>query len=347
MGIFGKKYFKREGSPGDYTYYYTEAEYKEAKGKEEEKPKHQAKQEEDKPKEKTKEQQIAEVYAYCDKVIKEHPRDLFTHLKGEKVSNAEAMSILRRKFNNDLNKTLNYDSKVIDKKFIISIAEQINDISESVPNGHFYNNDCLKGFNINFDEGAGFANYNTGNNKISFEKDFVESLFQPDDIDNIKNKQEVKETFCHELGHSVQEKFIRTDTDNNTELFKSFGKALGWGDEVGIKYIINENKKAVPIKREKEFKLLTKYAELNPTEAFAEYYSFYNMNFKLINDYIDGKVEDSIFNKTQEFKYRGYKITHQQIKESVKAFSWMRENIFDNDELTKSLQFDEWLKMSI
>lgn len=335
------KYIRREGTTGNYKYIYKE----------------------------NIDKRIKEVGELADKTIDDHPNDLFDHLKLEDNVGHICLVLIRR-FKKIFGKSLQYDFKKVDKNFIIDFVDDLEFISSKLPYGHFFNNGFINSVKVDFDRGSGYAFYNPSVKHIVFTKNFIDNVIQPDQIHNIQNYNELRSTFCHEVGHAVQEKFFRIseikkdnnelfydeDTDSyisierdqeiehnlNEEKFKEFGKICGFSFSLGDKYEkYGDSGKLYPQQRDKKFNLITKYAENNAVEAFAEYYSFYILYNKFIESILSGEFKiNEILAKTTQFSLGDKKVNYKDIIDTLPVFKWIKENIFENEELIKSFDTD-------
>lgn len=244
----------------------------------------------------------------------------------------------------------------------ISIAKNIELCSKEVPEGHILSNtnfNSLRTFFSDKEEDNLYAYYVDQHKEISFSDSFLDNLDIVSSKKKIRNIDEFRGVFFHELGHSIQkemesrlvesvdftELLLDSDSDEEFEIdtkislgqskFIEFSKLCGWDySEVPITDINNNSYSRYEEWRDQRnirsqlFSLITDYAELNPTEAFAEYYSAYTCNKKHIDRLLNGeKVETTLYYRGQAF----------DILQHGNQFNWIRHNLFEDDRISKSL----------
>lgn len=240
-----------------------------------------------------------------------------------KLDDKEFNKVAKLRFNTII-KTVDLDGEWGGKqKDILQHFE--NFALKTLPKGHIVNNASLKSFeNHNYKSNPSYALYNRVSKKISLSDKMTEKTQIKGNLDI---EHEFKAVMSHEIGHAVSDKLKEIDLDK----YKNFSKLCGWDDEGSLKNATGDQSK---IERKDGGELITPYAEVSSSEAFSEYYSIYALN----KDAIDSMIkEDFPFN----LKYRGQDITSDQMDKNMKIFKFMKDDVWDNDELSKALLQDD------
>ena len=278
-----------------------------------------------------------------------------------------------------------YFSKGLDKVFLSKMLMSIKEAENKLPNGHFNNNHYVNNINIQFDEGEGFAHYNSSLREIKFFNKFIKKI-SDNEIKDISDFQEVHDVLAHEIGHTVWEKFkngngelytgVKHNKDgrsyiankelivngesitneeeinnrlvNNRSLLADFSSYAGWDPQEWSNYKIDKDGMPEKIIRDNDsFDLITDYATKNPSECFAETYSCYFGNKEHIDELLELQNENNWKDKTKDYLtnrhfviYRGDKIADKRVIDNLPLFKWMKENIFENEDLIKAVMED-------
>lgn len=165
-------------------------------------------------------------------------------------------------------------------------VQNLENLINNLPDGHFKTNDLLTIItNKNYSGGShgGYAWYSAGEKRINFSADCIS---RSSSWGVLLNPTEFKSVALHEIGHAVSKKFGR---DNEYD-YKKFVVECGWSyEQVELRLGMTATGDAKDIKRggsNEGVKLITDYSKKSPEEAFAEYYSFYNLNKKEIDTYL-------------------------------------------------------------
>ena len=182
----------------------------------------------------------------------------------------------------------------------------IENIMNGLPDGHFLTNkniSLITNTTYRGGENGGYAWYASKEKRINLSEDCVSSVQM---YGKLSNPEEFNCVMAHEIGHAVSDKFGR---DGNL-LYKQFVVACGWSYQ---QKPIKEGKQATgsdeDIKREgsnQDIRLITQYAQKSPEEAFAEYYSFYYNNKKLIDHWLESGNDTLLKHKTELHVASGY-----------------------------------------
>jgi hypothetical protein len=151
-------------------------------------------------------------------------------------------------------------------------------IINELPKGHFLTNDHLNLItNKTYKGGSngGYAWYSPSESRINLSADCVERSTV---WGVLSNPTEFKSVMLHEIGHAVDEKLERDRYYNR----KKFVVDCGWtyqSPELRAGKTATGDDKDIPrTGSNSSITLITDYSKKSPSEAFAEYYSFYNLN---------------------------------------------------------------------
>lgn len=154
----------------------------------------------------------------------------------------------------------------------------LENIIVDLPKGHFLTNDKLKLItNKNYKGGSNgaYAYYSSGEERINLSADLID---RSTTWGVLSNPTEFKSVMLHEIGHSVSQKLGRSKYYD----YKKFVVEAGWSyqsKELRARMTATGDEKDIPRSGSNaSVSLITKYASKAPEEAFAEYYSFYNLN---------------------------------------------------------------------
>lgn len=222
----------------------------------------------------------------------------------------------------------------------LAVGHHLETIKDSFPPGHFLDNPCFTGFNSRITKWSSpkggnmyYALYSREQGTISMSDQRLDSFdITGTDIHKIEN---FKMVFNHELGHSIDESLNYTlGEKERLKVLNKFSKILGFD-----KYEVVSQWKTVP-RKDNGVKIITRYAATSPSEAFAEYYSFYSINKASIDKFLDGGEVPSDLSFKEYSEDGGSflkKISEDEIKSSKKVFEWMKTTLWDNPKIAKSL----------
>ena len=156
--------------------------------------------------------------------------------------------------------------------------QNLENIILDLPKGHFLTNEELVQItNKNYTGGdsGGYAWYSSNERRINLSADCIE---RSTTWGVLSNPTEFKSVILHEIGHAVSQKLGRNKYYN----YKKFVVEAGWtyqSKELRAGMTATGDKKSIPRSGSNaSVSLITEYASKAPEEAFAEYYSFYNLN---------------------------------------------------------------------
>ncbi|HPI18751.1 MAG TPA: NUDIX domain-containing protein [Candidatus Kapabacteria bacterium] len=264
---------------------------------------------------------------------------LFEHLGSNRYSDKEIDSTIKDYFGSQ-GKSFTYSDK-IQRKFVLQFLENTEEVIKKLPKNHFAGNDYLKSVDLRFWDRSGIAAYEDTKKRIVFSRDVIKSVAN-DKITDITDKLELQSIFAHEIGHSVWEKFTQLSKgEKNIDKLKEFNKICGWGYQDPTAYEMSSSTGFAKRKRRVETdieRLITPYAETNSQEAFSEYYAFYALNRKLVDELISVPFRT---NQSKKIPFRGgEEVSYKKIVDSKPVFAWMKENIFENKHFEKALEDD-------
>jgi len=257
--------------------------------------------------------------------------------------------VLQMRFNSKYKKQLTGDWN----KSNINALETIEKLIDTLPKGHIVNNSNLTTIQYDNEYTKTYAFYDPNNKKIQFSPDCLRATSK---VSNIDATDHFASVVVHEMGHAVSKKLDRYGSQE----YRKFANQCGWsykeertkdnatGDDIRIPR--NGSNSGI--------KLITDYAHVSPEEAFAEYYSFYHLNKKSIDSYLDTGDSDIIKTHSQKFvtkqsalEYQNTKLdemngTHSLLKDSQKIYDLVHKDFIRNnfkDELDlKVLSVSPW-----
>lgn len=200
---------------------------------------------------------------------------------------------------------------------------------------------------------------------------------EPDKISDVEDSHELQATLIHEIGHGVWEKYLKstktkneiyywneemvdedtgekiliprttkTKTNNNIEKLKDFSELCGFGRYDPFLYDVYKSGRAKKVLRVGvDFKLITDYAELNPQEAFSEYFSCYSLYPNIINHIITSNHPK--FPPQDKIKFRFTNISYNKIYENKEIFNFIKKEIFGEDDGELKKAYEELAKIFI
>jgi Inorganic Pyrophosphatase len=219
----------------------------------------------------------------------------------------------------------------------LPITQAIEDILQDLPNGFTKNNylfDAIEA--ISEGQDVFYARHNKGNIELS-----AELLDNSREIDS-KRAKSFKEVLVHELGHIVS---VKTGGTTQYEFkdgeqviskkasgdYKEFAELCGWkGDNIDQYY----SDPKTPVSREGNVKLITDYAETAAKEAFAEYFSAYWNNKKVI----DKAIKENAVGTQIDYSSGQLNDARPLTELDLKLFTKLKQFVFDNEKLTKAFE---------
>lgn len=165
--------------------------------------------------------------------------------------------------------------------------QNLENIILELPEGHFLKNDkimLITNKDYSGGDSRGYAWYDSFDKRINLSSDCIKkgSVFGV-----LKDPDEFRATLFHEIGHSVSEKLGR----NNFYDYRKFAVECGWtyqSPELRAGMTATGGDKDIPRTGSNgNIRLITSYAHKSPEEAFAEYYSFYNLQKQDIDKFLD------------------------------------------------------------
>ena len=249
-------------------------------------------------------------------MIKDKPKDFYNKIQDNKYHDELVRFRVRLKTGLAINNW---------KKEDYNVLQNFERFTAQIPSGHIKNNDKLRFFeNHSKDTHNAYAHYRPSDNAISLSDKSVRASQRKG---NFTKGNEFSTIFVHEIGHAVQNKL----TEKDSESYKDFAEMLGWKRGDTEKHATGE---MADIKRKQDSdELITKYAQKSPSEAFAEYYSYYFNNKSSINKMLDGGSIVGI-------KIRGKYSSLDKVEKSLPVFKWMKDNVFENKEIAKAFDLD-------
>ena len=170
---------------------------------------------------------------------------------------------------------------------LLPAMENIERALTGLPEGHVLNNKYIETFSqqsFNGGSHGGYAWFSDHDSKINFSDECAKhaSIWARSSI-----APEFKATLYHEIGHGVSKRFGR---DGNLD-YKKFTVAAGWSyhqAELRAGFTRTGDDKNLPRHGSNSgTKLLTAYAHKSQEEAFAEYYSIYNLHKDAIDKWLE------------------------------------------------------------
>lgn len=167
-----------------------------------------------------------------------------------------------------------------------------------LPEGHFLTNDMVNLItNKSYKGGShgGYAWYDWSDRRINFSANCIDkgTVFGV-----LANPNEFRATLFHEIGHAVSKKLGR----ENFYDYRKFVVECGWtyqSPELRDSMTATGGDMDIPRTGSNgNIKLITPYAHKSPEEAFAEYYSFYNLQKENIDKFLDTGNENFLRKNT-------------------------------------------------
>lgn len=262
-----------------------------------------------------------------------------------------------------LGKKFTYNPKLVTKRQAISMAKTIQAVSDKMPTAHFKNNASVKAFEIQAGGGKAFGGYFATDKKIAFFKQILKTgMF--DEIGDVQDKDQLSYILIHEIGHSVHRKIMDEKLVTNLKIAEFY-------QDAGFQYLLDSKgrvmtedqdwwgKDIITVKKKTSYdKVISNYASVEKAEYFAETYSFYIMHRAFVEECLGKKdiTEKEIDVKIKEYSDKGEPILFRDDKiaevsklivkpgrvlKCLPQFQWMKDNVFDNKKLEKSLLGEE------
>jgi 8-oxo-dGTP diphosphatase len=295
--------------------------------------------------------------------------DFFTYLKLRKFTD-ETIDLLLAEYFKDKNKRFTYTKNLNRKflvNFASKLEECIQSLpKEHLFENPFIKSfdirlDAKDGYAFYLSSSKRIIFSKTYISGVSSEQ-ISDSKLEPDKIVDVEDSHELKATLIHEIGHGVWEYYLKKKkikeqkhdwieeirdeeaedityvsrtskikTNENIEKLKDFSELCGYGRYNPFLYDTYPSGRAKKILRTGvDFKLITDYAELNPQEAFSEYYSFYALYSNVIKEIINNKNIDEV--PKNHLKYRFTNVSYKRIYENKAIFRFLEENMFEEGE---------------
>jgi hypothetical protein len=163
----------------------------------------------------------------------------------------------------------------------------LENLINELPAGHFKTNEWLSMItnqDYNGGDRGGYAWYSAAENRINLSAKCVE---RSTIWGVLKNPTEFKSTLLHEIGHAVDKKIGGNQFYN----YKKFVVDCGWtyaSPELRAGMSATGEAKSIPRSGSNaSTRLISNYASKSPSEAFAEYYSFYNLNKQAFDKFFE------------------------------------------------------------
>jgi len=194
--------------------------------------------------------------------------------------------------------------KVVDGNWSLEHLPALHNLEKTIlelPEGHFLKNDMVTLITNRTYKGGdrgGYAWYDGADRRINFSANCVEkgSVFGV-----LKDPDEFRSVLFHEIGHAVSKKLGRQEFYD----YRKFVVECGWtyqSPELRSNMTATAGDKPIPrTGSNSNIKLITLYATTSPEEAFAEYYSFYNLHKNEIDKFLDTGNENFL-KKTVVYK---------------------------------------------
>lgn len=203
-----------------------------------------------------------------------------------------------------------YNKKITGKwDFDEAVAlKSMEKIFNYLPPGHCLTNNGLKVFDKDDMIGSdGYACYKPSQATIWLSS---KALQEASRMTSLHSGDEFASVMMHEIGHAVEKKVgLR-----NSLAYKKFGFYAGWNWDLYRGRSVFSTGNMPDIARNSVHNvdsLITKYAQKSPSEAFAEYYSFYNQYKSHIDDFLDHNKTDGLYQHNEikiselNSKYKG------------------------------------------
>ena len=165
--------------------------------------------------------------------------------------------------------------------------QNLENIILELPEGHFLTNDQLNLITNKTYKGGnngGYAWYSSGEKRINLSASCIE---RSTIWGTLSNPTEFKSVMLHEIGHAVDKKL---GSDGYYD-YRKFVVECGWtyqSPELRAGMSATGDDKSLPrTGSNSQIKLITNYSGKSPSEAFAEYYSFYNLNKKSFDKFFE------------------------------------------------------------
>lgn len=165
--------------------------------------------------------------------------------------------------------------------------QNLENIINELPEGHFLTNEHLNLITNKTYKGGnsgGYAWYSEYESRINLSADCVERSTV---WGVLSNPTEFKSVVLHEIGHAVDAKLNKDHYYNR----KRFVVDCGWtyqSPALRAGMTATGDQKSIPrTGSNASISLITDYSSKSPSEAFAEYYSFYNLNKKRFDKFFE------------------------------------------------------------
>jgi hypothetical protein len=172
--------------------------------------------------------------------------------------------------------------------------QNMENIINELPDGHFKTNDSLKLVtNKDYNGGShgGYAWYMASERRINLSAKCVERATS---WGVLGKPTEFKSVMLHEIGHAVDNKLQGKETYD----YKKFVVSAGWSyqqEELRHGKSATGDQKDIPRSGSNaSVTLITEYSKKSPSEAFAEYYSFYNLNKEHLDKYFKSNDRNAL-----------------------------------------------------
>lgn len=235
----------------------------------------------------------------------------------------------------------------------LSAIENFERTMLALPPGHLLENEHFKQLDNHGYSGGqhgGYAFYSPAERKISLSDQVLGYASSKGDL---TNPDEFNSVLAHEIGHAVSRKF----RDTNSYEYKVFTYLCGWDNrQQSLESTAGQHK----VKREGSrayIELISDYAHQSREEAFAEYYSFYWLNKKSIDNWLktgdvshlkkrSGTIERksvvkrgaSVFIKSEGLTYRNSFVPWQVIVQNKPMLQIMKRFVFENEKIIKAIE---------
>lgn len=172
----------------------------------------------------------------------------------------------------------------------LSLLYYMEKLTDHLPDGHLRTNNVLSKLRKDDYLGGGksdnsYAHYSPSESEIYMSS---HSLKESDSSFSFEEPKEIISVLTHEVGHAVSQKLRR---EKNVE-YRRFVVECGWSwtqftkDKSSYQATGNDDD-IIRQGTNSQIPLITKYAHKSPEEAFAEYYSFYTLNKKRIDKFLE------------------------------------------------------------
>ena len=206
----------------------------------------------------------------------------------------------------------------------------LENLMNELPAGQFKTNEelyLITNKTYNGGNSGGYAWYSPNERRINLSASCIERSTV---WGVLANPTEFKSVFLHEIGHAVDKKLGGTAVYD----YKKFVVDMGWTytqEELRAGMTATGEQKSIPRKgSNNNITPITEYASKSPSEAFAEYYSFYNLNKKAFDKYFETHDHSHL---QQASKVVAKNVSSEQtIRQMIPGH---RTSAHINDEMTK------------